>query len=59
MEYGTFTYKIEHTEIVDADDRSIITSTATKEVLTVTTCFPFGYIGNAPDRYIITAKRID
>ncbi|MBM7662490.1 hypothetical protein JOC85_003297 [Bacillus mesophilus] len=28
-----------------------------EETLTVTTCFPFGYVGDAPNRYIITAKR--
>ncbi|GAA0470703.1 class D sortase [Alkalibacillus silvisoli] len=55
MEYGTFTYDIQETEIVDADDRTVIQSTAPDEVLVLTTCYPFGYIGNAPDRYIIYA----
>nr|WP_054951265.1 class D sortase [Numidum massiliense] len=55
--YGTFTYVIERTEIVPADDRTVIRPTAPEEVLTVTTCYPFGYIGDAPDRYIIHAKR--
>jgi len=55
MEYGRFTYLIQETEIVDADDRTVIRSTAPNEVLTLTTCYPFGYIGNAPQRYIIYA----
>ena len=55
MSYGTFTYIIQETEIVDADDRTVIRPTAPDEVLTVTTCYPFGYIGPAPDRYIIYA----
>ncbi len=55
MEYGTFTYDIQETEIVDADDRTVIQSTAPDEVLVLTTCYPFGYMGNAPDRYIIYA----
>ncbi|MGM2836481.1 sortase domain-containing protein, partial [Bacillus cereus group sp. Bce025] len=25
-------------------------------ILTLTTCYPFNYIGDAPDRYIIEAK---
>ena len=53
--YGDFSYEITDTEIVDADDRTVIASTAPDEVLTLTTCYPFSYIGNAPDRYIINA----
>lgn len=56
--YGEFTYKIESTKIVDAEDRTVIRSTAPEEVLTVTTCYPFRYVGNAPQRYIITAKPV-
>ncbi|MFB7301574.1 class D sortase [Heyndrickxia sporothermodurans] len=55
LPYGTFSYEIKETKIVDADDRSIIQSTAPEEVLTITTCYPFSYIGDAPNRYIITA----
>lgn len=53
--YGDYSYEIVDTKIVDADDRTIIVPTAPDEVLTVTTCYPFSFIGNAPDRYIITA----
>lgn len=59
LPYGDFSYKITETKIVDADDRTIIVPTAPEEVLTVTTCYPFSYIGSAPDRYIITAKPMD
>ncbi|WP_318508668.1 class D sortase [Bacillus sp. T3] len=54
--YGNFTYVIEGTKIVEADDLTVIKPTAPDEVLTVTTCYPFRYVGNAPQRYIITAK---
>lgn len=53
--FGTFTYKLDHTKIVQANDTSIIHSTAPKEELVLTTCYPFYYIGNAPKRYIIYA----
>ncbi|SHF89697.1 class D sortase [Ornithinibacillus halophilus] len=55
LPYGDFSYEIVETKIVDADDRTVIVPTAPDEVLTVTTCYPFSYVGNAPDRYIITA----
>ncbi|RBW68926.1 class D sortase [Bacillus taeanensis] len=57
LPYGSFTYIIENTEIVDADDTTVIRSTAPEEVLTLTTCYPFSYVGNAPKRYILYAKR--
>ncbi|WP_099361298.1 class D sortase [Fredinandcohnia onubensis] len=59
MPYGDFTYEIVDTKIVDADDRTIIKSTAPNEELIVTTCFPFGYIGNAPHRFIFYGKMVN
>ena len=54
LPYGEFSYEITDTKIVDADDRTIIVP-HDEEVLTLTTCYPFSFIGSAPDRYIITA----
>jgi sortase A len=56
MPNGTFTYEITHTKIVDSNDTSIITLQHNEEELMLTTCYPFSYIGDAPDRYIIYAK---
>jgi len=58
MPYGTFTYEMIKTKIVDANDTSIITLQNEYEELIVTTCYPFSYIGNAPERYIMYAKRV-
>lgn len=55
MPYGEFTYVIKESQIVDAYDTSIIKSTAPQEVLIVSTCYPFSYIGDAPYRYVLTA----
>lgn len=54
MPYGTFEYEIKSTEIVDKDDTSVIRSMG-EEVLVVSTCYPFHFIGAAPDRYVIYA----
>ncbi|MDG5788977.1 class D sortase [Evansella sp. AB-P1] len=59
MSYGTFQYVIEETFIVDKDDRTVIDYEIDDEVLTVSTCYPFRYIGDAPERYIINAKPIE
>jgi sortase A len=57
MPYGKFTYIIQETFVVEAHDRTVIRSTAPIEKLTITTCYPFNYIGNAPQRYIVNAIR--
>jgi sortase A len=56
---GTYSYRIEYTQIVKANDRSVITLQKKEDILTLTTCYPFSFIGNAPERYIITAKPIE
>ncbi|MGN1400423.1 MAG: class D sortase [Bacillus sp. (in: firmicutes)] len=55
FEEQTFTYIIEKTWITDKDDRSVIVK-KNEPVLTLTTCYPFTYVGDAPDRYIIQGK---
>lgn len=57
MPYGEASYKIVNTKIVDADNTSIITLQDQEEELILTTCYPFGYVGDAPERYIIYAKK--
>jgi sortase A len=51
---GEFTYKITRKRIVHKDDKTVIVPTD-HAVLTVTTCYPFEYVGSAPDRYILVA----
>ncbi|MEL4027629.1 class D sortase [Caldifermentibacillus hisashii] len=58
LEYGKFKYEIYEMDIVPADDTTVIRSTAPDEILTVTTCYPFHYIGNAPERAIFYAKPV-
>lgn len=54
MPYGTYEYEMRESEIVGADDTSVIRPMG-EEVLTVSTCYPFSYIGNAPDRFVLYA----
>lgn len=52
-----YEYQIRKTWITDAEDRSVIVE---KELptLTLTTCYPFDFIGSAPDRYIVESELI-
>ena len=54
MGYGSYEYEMRETEIVAADDTTVITPRG-EEVLTLSTCYPFSYIGSASERYIIYA----
>lgn len=54
---GEFKYKVNKVRIVDADDRTVIVPKP-RPTLTVTTCYPFNYIGDAPERYILVANLI-
>jgi len=54
---GTFTYSVTKTRIVLADDRTVIVPTPTA-TLTLSTCYPFFFIGSAPKRFIVTAQLI-
>ncbi|WHY58479.1 class D sortase [Peribacillus simplex] len=51
---GEFTYKVNKVRIVDKDDRTVIVPKP-RATLTVSTCYPFDYIGAAPERYILVA----
>lgn len=57
MPYGEFRYKIKETKIVDRYDTTIVGS-MNEEVLLVTTCYPFSYLGDAPYRFIFYAYPI-
>lgn len=54
---GRFTYRIRRIRIVDKEDRTVIVPT-NHAVLTVTTCYPFRYIGSAPKRYVLSADLV-
>ncbi|MFZ2761175.1 MAG: class D sortase [Trichococcus flocculiformis] len=54
MGYGSYEYEMRESEIVAADDTTVITPRG-EEVLTLSTCYPFSYIGSASERYIIYA----
>ena len=51
---GEFIYKVKKVRIVDKDDRTVIVPKP-GATLTVSTCYPFEYIGSAPERYILVA----
>ena len=53
--WGTYEYKIKSTRITTPDDTTVLEPTDF-EKLTIYTCYPFEYIGSAPERFIIEAE---
>jgi sortase A len=53
---ATYSYRVESTRIVEADDAEVLRPSK-EPTLTLVTCYPFHYIGNAPQRYVVTARQ--
>ena len=51
---GTDVYRVERTWIVNPEDVSVLDPTPTR-ALTLVTCYPFYFIGAAPQRFIVRA----
>ncbi len=52
-----YLYEVDSTRVVPPEETSVLQSRGTEE-LTLVTCYPFGFIGPAPDRFIVSAKRV-
>lgn len=49
-----FLYRIKSFRVVTANDRTVIVPTEIA-TLTLSTCYPFHFVGSAPKRFIVTA----
>ncbi len=54
---GTYTYKVNKTFITKPDDEKILENKKGKN-LTLVTCYPFKYVGPAPERFIVNLTEI-
>jgi sortase A len=54
----TYDYRVEGTRIVDPDDVSVLASDGQPR-LTMITCYPFYFTGDAPKRYIVNARLVN
>ena len=55
--YGKYVYKISEIKITKGNDDSIV-QPLDSEKLTLYTCYPFNYIGNAPNRYVVISDLV-
>jgi sortase A len=52
-----YRYQVRFTAVVGPKDTWVLEPTG-KETLTLLTCYPFHFVGPAPDRFVIRARRI-
>jgi sortase A len=52
-----YRYQVRFTAVVGPKDTWVLATTG-KETLTLLTCYPFHFVGPAPDRFVIRARRI-
>jgi len=55
---GEFQYQVESTAVVKPDQTEVLKPDG-GSILTLITCYPFRFIGNAPDRFVVRARKID
>jgi sortase A len=55
---GDLTYRVQTIRIVTPKDLSVL-DPSSSSVLTLITCYPFNFVGNAPKRFIVRAERVD
>ena len=56
--HGTEAYRVERTWVVSPDEVSVLDPTSTRS-LTLVTCYPFYFVGSAPERFILRAVRVE
>jgi len=55
--HGDFRYEVSHTLIVNENDVWVLDNTHDVD-LTLITCYPFVFVGHAPQRFIVRAKKV-
>jgi sortase A len=53
-----FNYEVESTSVVAPTDLSPIQDSRQRQ-LTLITCYPFSWVGSAPNRFIVRARQVD
>ena len=55
--HGTYRYRVESTTVVEPQAVEVLADSP-DAMLTLVTCYPFDFIGHAPKRFIVRARRI-
>jgi sortase A len=56
--HGTALYQVDSVFVVEPRDVHVLDAPESGEVITLVSCYPFYYVGPAPQRFIVQARRI-
>jgi sortase A len=56
--HRTYHYRVDSVRIVGPDDAAVLRPTP-RPSLTLVTCYPFHWVGNAPKRFVVRASRLE
>jgi sortase A len=54
----TYEYRVRSMRIVEPEETNVLASNGSEE-LTLVTCYPFRFVGPAPERFVVTATRVN
>jgi sortase A len=54
---GEYDYRVVSTRVVSPEEVSVL-DPSKQEILTLVSCYPFYFVGPAPDRFIVRAERV-
>jgi sortase A len=54
---GEYHYRVKKTHIVDPGDVWVLAPTI-RPTITLITCYPFSFVGNAPQRFVVQAELV-
>jgi len=54
---GSYLYRVDSTKIVEPEDIQMLEA-SNDAILTLVTCYPFNFVGSAPKRFIVRARRV-
>jgi len=53
---GSYSYQVDSTKVVEPEDTEVLDN-GDGDILTLVTCYPFSFVGSAPRRFIVRARR--
>jgi sortase A len=55
--HGSYRYRVDSTQVVEPQATEVLDNSV-DDILTLVTCYPFHFVGPAPKRFIVRARRI-
>jgi len=55
---GTYVYRVVSFRVVEPADVFVLSSSSDEKILTLVTCYPFYFLGDAPKRFVVRAVQV-